>query len=64
MPYDEIRNSLDRCRQALDDADPAVERRALVDAFEALAVAVERDFAQLKAALGHLATLVERNSSG
>jgi len=63
MPYDEVRNSLDRFRQALDNGDPALERHALGDAFEALAVAIERDFAQLKAALSHLATLLERSSS-
>jgi len=61
MPYDEVRNSLNRFRQALEHGDPTLERHALVDAVEALSVAVERDFAQLKAALSHLATLIERN---
>ncbi|MFO7286342.1 MAG: hypothetical protein LOD94_08525 [Gammaproteobacteria bacterium] len=62
MPYDEVRNSLNRLRQALEDGDALCERHALVDAIEALTGAVERDFAQLKAALSHLATLIERSS--
>lgn len=64
MPYDRVRESLHRCREALDRGDHESERQALVDAFEDLARAVEADFAQLKAALSHLATLVERDRSG
>jgi hypothetical protein len=60
MPYDTIRRKLAEYRQALERGDPSVEREALLDALDGLTAAIEADFTQVKAALSHLATLLEK----
>lgn len=58
MSYDRVRESLNRYRKTLENGDASTEQ--LAHSLEALAGAVEKDFAQIKAALGHLATLLEQ----
>lgn len=60
MSYDRIRKSLNRYREsARDEQDREAERQALIDALEALTCALEYDLTQVKAALSHLAMLLE-----
>jgi hypothetical protein len=60
MPYDTIRKKLAEYRQALERGDASIEREALLDALDGLTTAIEAEFTQVKAALSHLATLLER----
>ena len=55
MSYESVREHLKRCR-----ANPALPKdQAFIDAVEELTVALEADLTQIKAALSHLASLLE-----
>ena len=61
MSYDSIYASLERCRRAA--ADNRFDQSSLIEAIEQLVVMLETDLTQIKVALGHTATLLERNKS-
>ena len=57
MSYETVREHIVRCRQAAQQGDPDNEH--LLQALEQLTVALESDLTQVKAALSHLAWLLE-----
>lgn len=57
MSYDSVRERLRRSRDLLKEGDE--ETRALIDAVDQLAHALESDLAQIKGALSHVAHLLE-----
>ncbi|HEX7082050.1 MAG TPA: hypothetical protein VF329_13650 [Gammaproteobacteria bacterium] len=61
MSYDEVRDSLGRCRKALEKGDQELELERLLDALEQLTGALESDLMQVKGALSHLARLLEEH---
>jgi hypothetical protein len=61
MSYDAIHASLERCRLAA--ADNRIDHASLIEAIEQLVVMLETDLTQIKVALGHTATLLDRHQS-
>jgi len=57
MSYESVREHLKRCRAQANHALP--KDQAFIDAVEELTVALEADLTQIKAALSHLASLLE-----
>lgn len=59
MSYDAVYASLDRCKRAA--AEDRIDQASLIEAIEQLVVMLETDFTQIKVAIGHTATLLERH---
>jgi hypothetical protein len=62
MSYDAIHASLQKCKRAANDDQ--VDLASLIESLEMLVVLLESEFTQLKAAVGHTATLIEKTSRG
>ena len=61
MSYEAARQHLNRCR---DRAEVSGQEPELLEAVEELAAAIETDMTQIKAALSHIAHLLERQLNG
>jgi len=62
MSYETVRERIHRCRDAGDS--PAPESKEFLDALDELTVAIEGDLIQIKAALSHVALLLEERGDG
>jgi hypothetical protein len=58
MSYESVREHLARCRRAAQQGAP--DNADLIQALEQLTTALEADLTQIKGALGHVASLLER----
>ena len=57
MSYESVRERIHRCRAEASDGDP--KDKEFLDALDELTVAIEADLTQIKAALSHVAMLLE-----
>ena len=63
MSYEAVRERIHRCRDAANGSTPESSKEIL-DAFDELTVAIEGDLVQIKAALSHVALLLEERGDG
>ena len=59
MSYEAVYASLERCKQAA--AENRLDHESLIEAVEQLVVVLQSDLAQIKVAVGHTASLLEKN---
>ena len=57
MSYESVRERIHRCRAEASAQDP--KDKEFLDALDELTVAIEADLTQIKAALSHVAMLLE-----
>ncbi len=57
MSYESVRERIHRCKAREDG--PLPKEQEFLDALDELTVAIEADLTQIKAALSHVATLLE-----